>query len=119
MEPLVGGIMERYIRNAFAAFTVAFIFSGFAVAQVSDDISLARNWKFCAGEVFELPKEIFQEWIPVGCEVVDCCPGCPGMDRINWRIRVEGAPLESLSLKFSRLPKDIAGRLKLGGTAQG
>lgn len=112
--------MERYIRNAFAAFTIAFIFSGFAVAQVSDDISLARNWKLCPGEVFELPTEIFQEWVPVGCEVVDCCPGCPGIvDKINWRIHVEGAPLESLSLKFNRLPKDIAAGLKLGGTAQG
>ena len=112
--------MDRYIRNALAAFTVAFIFSGFAVAQVSDDISLARNWKLCPGEVFELPKEIFTEWVPVGCEVVDCCPGCPGiLEKINWRIHVEGAPLESLTLKFNRLPKDIAAGLKLGGTAQG
>lgn len=112
--------MDRYIRNALAAFTIAFIFSGFAVAQVSDDINLARNWKFCPGEVFELPTEIFQEWVPVGCEVVDCCPGCPGIvDKINWRIHVEGAPLESMRLKFNGLPKDVAARLKLGGTAQG
>jgi len=113
--------MERYIRNAIAAFFIGVIFSGFAVAQViSDDIGLARNWRLCPGEVFEIPEIVFQEWVPVGCEVVDCCPGCPGpIDKINWHIHVEGAPLESLTLKFNRLPKDVAAGLKLGGTAQG
>jgi hypothetical protein len=113
--------MERRIRNGLAALTIGLLFSGFAIAQIiSDDISLARNWKLCPGEVFELPQEIFQEWVPVGCEVVDCCPGCPGgLDKINWRINVVGLPVESLSLKFSRLPKDVAARVKLGGTAQG
>lgn len=112
--------MDRYIRNSIAAFIIGLMFSGIAAAQAIDSIDLTRNWKLCPGEVFELPQEIFQEWVPVGCEVVDCCPGCPGgLDRINWRIHVEGAPLESLTLKFNRLPKDIAAGLKLGGTAQG
>ena len=111
--------MERYIRRAMAVFATAFAFSGLA-AQAADDIGLSRNWKLCAGDVFELPKDIFVEWVPVGCEVVDCCPGCPGiLDKLSWRIIVEGAPLESATLKFARLPRDIAAGLKFEGTAQG
>jgi len=111
--------MERYIRRALAVFAIAFAFSGLA-AQAAGDIGLSRNWKVCAGDTFELPKDIFTEWVPVGCETVDCCPGCPGiLDKLSWRIKVEGAPLESATLKFSRLPKDIAAGLKFEGTAQG
>src|SRR5687768_13644896 len=41
------------------------------------------------------------------------------LDKLQWRIRVEGAPLESATLRFNRLPKDIAEGLKFGGTAAG
>ncbi|HEU5134994.1 MAG TPA: hypothetical protein VFU13_07605 [Steroidobacteraceae bacterium] len=111
--------MERHIRRALAVFAIACAFSGLT-AQAADDIGLSRNWKVCATDTFELPKDIFTEWVPVGCEIVDCCPGCPGiLDRLSWRIKVEGAPLESATLKFSRLPRDVAAGLKFEGTAQG
>jgi hypothetical protein len=110
--------MKRVIE-AMAAFAMAFLFAGFASAQVGT-AGPHKYWKLCPGEVFELPEEIFTEWIPVGCETVDCCPGCPGiLEKLQWRIRVEGAPLESVTLKFARLPTDIAKGLKLGGTAKG
>jgi len=110
--------MERYIRRAMAAFVIACAFSG--LAAQAGDIGLSRNWKICANDVFELPQDLYVEWIPVGCETVDCCPGCPGvLDKLSWRIIVEGAPLESATLKFSGLPKDFAARLKFEGTAQG
>ncbi len=112
--------MKRDIRGAMAAFAVAFLFSGFAGAQVQGGIDASRLWKLCPNEVFELPQEIFEEWVPVGCEAVDCCPGCPGvLDKLQWRIRVEGAPLEAVGLKFARVPKDIAAGLKPGGAAVG
>jgi hypothetical protein len=102
-----------------AVFVIAFAFSGLA-AQAGSDIGPSRIWKICPGDVFELPQDLFTEWVPVGCEVVDCCPWCPGiLDKLSWRIKVEGAPLRSATLKFSRLPKDIAAGLKFDGTAQG
>src|ERR1041384_8681386 len=94
---LQGGMMKRDIRGALAAFAFAFLFSGFAGAQVQGGIEASRLWKLCPNEVFELPQEIFEEWVPVGCEAVDCCPGCPGvLEELQWRIRVEGTPLESV-----------------------
>jgi hypothetical protein len=113
-------MMKRDIRGALAAFAFAVLFSGFAGAQVQGGIEASRMWKLCPNEVFELPQEIFEEWVPVGCETVDCCPGCPGvLDKLQWRIRVEGAPLEAVGLKFARLPKDIAAGLEAGGAAVG
>lgn len=43
--------------------------------------------------------------IPVGCEIVDCCPGCPGPP-LDWVIRFEGELVEGLALRFEGLPVD-------------
>ena len=51
--------MKRLIIVAFCLFAAAG-----AYAQLQD---------LC----IDMPQEI-PEWHPVGCEVVDCCPGCPG-----------------------------------------
>jgi len=69
----------------------------------------------CIDELIQSPGVI--NWIPVGCEVVDCCPGCPGAP-IDWRIRVAGDPIESVTLKFEDLPAEMSGKLKLQGNAK-
>jgi hypothetical protein len=68
----------------------------------------------CIDELIQSPR--VANWIPVGCEVVDCCPGCPRAP-IDWRIRVAGDPIESVTLKFEDLPADMFGKLKLQGSA--
>lgn len=35
--------------------------------------------------------------IPIGCEAIDCCPGCPA-GPISWRVRAEGAVVEAVEL---------------------
>jgi hypothetical protein len=52
--------------------------------------------------VLGLPEQTLPP-IPVGCEVVDCCPGCPKPDVLDWRIRLEGDLVKSAVLKFSNL----------------
>ena len=55
----------------------------------------AAHWerffaKICLEDLLEIPQEIPEIPVPVGCEVVDCCPGCPGPpDFLEWRILVE------------------------------
>jgi hypothetical protein len=56
-------------------------------------------------------------WMPVGCEIVDCCPGCPG-NVIDWRIRVTGDALESVLLQFENLPGEAARALNIKGRAR-
>lgn len=43
--------------------------------------------------------------IPVGCAAVDCCPGCPGPDIIDWRIRVKGEGVQSIQLQTKQVPR--------------
>ena len=74
-----------------------------------------------AGEVidprcFEVPP--FKEWIPVGCEIVDCCPGCPGAElMIDWVINYAGDPFEAVALRFEGLDREVAARLRVEGDA--
>jgi hypothetical protein len=53
--------------------------------------------------------------IRVGCETIDCCPGCPKAP-IEWRILVEG-PLHEVSLQFENLAVSPA-KLSLQGPAR-
>ena len=39
----------------------------------------------------QLPMEFSREIvIPVGCEIIDCCPGCPAGGFLDWHVRVSG-----------------------------
>lgn len=59
-----------------------------------------RYYTICIEEIIEIDPG----WIPVGCEVVDCCPGCPGPGVLDWLIRVEGDPIVDLTLEWENLP---------------
>jgi hypothetical protein len=57
--------------------------------------------------------------ILVGCEIVDCCPGCPGPPyEIDWRIRVSGPVLEAVNLWFPTLSPDAARRMNVEGNGR-
>jgi hypothetical protein len=112
--------MERNLRSPLTAFVAALILSALSAAQAGPGGNFAGDWRLCIDEIADIPQDLFALHIPVGCELVDCCPGCPAMDpTIYWRVRLEGMPFESASLKFDRLPKDIAAKLKVSGSAQG
>jgi hypothetical protein len=98
----------------------------FALFQVTTEAEGIDNVRFepapdCAKQnpidpdCFEIPP--FKEWIPVGCEIVDCCPGCPGEREIDWVIRVDGNPFESLVLQFEGLEEGAFERLRITGNA--
>src|SRR5215470_8341462 len=57
-------------------------------------------------------------WHPVGCEIVDCCPGCPGPGEIDWNIKVSGDPAERVLFEFERLPAEGAKKLSIKGNAK-
>ena len=48
--------------------------------------------------------------IPVGCESIDCCPGCPAREAIAWRIQLGGDTIESMMLEFEGLPAGSGAR---------
>src|SRR5262249_50057059 len=57
------------------------------------------------------------QWIPVGCEVIDCCPLCPGK-LLDWVIRVDGDPFFAAVLFFDNLPSEVAKGLTIEGNAK-
>ena len=79
----------------------------------------ALHWSRIRGLCLDvdLPQEIWREDIPVGCEIVDCCPGCPGPPMIDWRIRVERG-MRGATLRFEGLDARQLGALKVTGNAK-
>ncbi len=51
--------------------------------------------------------------IPVGCEVVDCCPGCPGPP-LDWHIFVS----DPVELTFENLPSETREKVVVEGNAK-
>jgi hypothetical protein len=65
---------------------------------------------------FEPPPMV--EWTLVGCEIVDCCPGCPGSAvEIDWVINYAGDPFETVVMRFEGLAPEVAARLRVEGDA--
>jgi len=75
----------------------------------------AAHWdkffKLCLEEI-----QIPPEYVPVGCEVVDCCPGCPGPpDWLDWRILVEKQFASGVEISLEGLDERALAGLKLRG----
>jgi hypothetical protein len=53
--------------------------------------------------------------IPVGCEIIDCCPGCPGGGTLEWRIEVGKTVFEGAELRFEGLSPGTLQKLSISG----
>ena len=53
--------------------------------------------------------------IPVGCELVDCCPGCPGSGAFEWRINMDSRTFGEAELKFEGFSGEELRQLRLDG----
>jgi len=104
--------MRQRRHQIFWFAVITFILCG--VVQVSAG-RLDLSTVLCIDEIIDLEPE--RSWIPVGCEVVDCCPGCPGPP-IDWRINVRGDLLEAVVLKFENLAPEQASQLGIKGTGR-
>jgi len=43
--------------------------------------------------------------IPVGCQLVDCCPGCPASALLDWQVQATGDAMGSLEVAFEGLAR--------------
>jgi hypothetical protein len=56
------------------------------------------------------------QWVPVGCESFDCCPGCPG-NILDWIVWVEGDPMDRVVLRFENLSPEAQRSARIEGNA--
>jgi hypothetical protein len=64
---------------------------------------------------YEVPP--YKSYIPVGCEIVDCCPFCPGRI-VDWEIYADGDPFDKLVLQFEDLSREVAAGMTVEGAAR-
>ena len=74
--------------------------------------------QLCIPEAIKPPPFIKRAPIPVGCELVDCCPGCPGAGPLEWRINIDAKVLTGAELRFEGLAPGALKQLKLSGNAR-
>jgi hypothetical protein len=55
--------------------------------------------------------------IPVGCELIDCCPGCPAVRSLDWRITTKTNILDGAQLRFEGPAPEVK-ELKIEGNAK-
>lgn len=109
--------MKKRMHRIFVSLTTFFLFFlsasslwSFEMAAIVGYDRLFRN--ICLDDFIV---ELDEPFIPVGCEVIDCCPGCPGPGFIDWRINVEGNLASNVDIKFSNMPKSAFKNLKIKG----
>ena len=97
------------MRQAFAFFCLLLLTAAPARAAHWD-----KFFRLCPEEIV-IPPEL----IPVGCEVVDCCPGCPGPPEwIDWRILVEKQFARGVEISLEGLDERALAGLKFRGNVK-
>jgi len=96
--------------------TILFLFTAlvFCLAAPAEAMHHDSFMRFCPDEFqkFDIP-------VPVGCEAVDCCPGCPGpLDVLEWRILVDKELGRPIQIAFDGMDENAMRRLQVRGNAQ-
>jgi hypothetical protein len=101
---------------SFVVFQVTTEAEGFDNLRFEHQPDCARSEGRIDPACFEVPP--YKEWILVGCEIVDCCPGCPGdIFEIDWVMDVDGDRFDNLVLQFADLSREVAAGLRVEGNA--
>jgi hypothetical protein len=56
--------------------------------------------------------------IPVGCEIIDCCPWCPGPGPLDWRIRIEGQAFQGAEVRLEGMTPEQLKSVKVSGSGK-
>jgi len=74
--------------------------------------------QICIGDAFLPP--IFKNGapIPIGCELVDCCPGCPAAGPLELRVEVDAKVLAGADLRMEGMSSTQLRSLKIEGNAK-
>lgn len=74
--------------------------------------------RVCVGDAIMKPPIALPGPIPVGCELVDCCPGCPASGPFEWRMNVDATVLTGAELRLQGLGQAQLKQLQISGNAK-
>jgi len=81
----------------------------------ADATPLALDVKICSSDIpVALPSKKF----PIGCAILDCCPGCPGPGPLEVRLDFAAPTGSEARLSVGGVPKPALSSIKLGGNAR-
>jgi len=107
---------RRWIMRYLISFTfLALFLMGTPVARA---LHVDFIYTFCPEEALEVLSVIEDIPIPVGCELVDCCPGCPGPGFMDWKIYIGKGAIQGAKLRFEGLSQKSLRQLKISGDAK-
>jgi hypothetical protein len=72
------------MRSTAATWTL-FVLAASGIAFESHAQYKVRD-RICIADLRKAPPVLPANPVPIGCELVDCCPGCPGGGLIEWRV---------------------------------
>ena len=103
-------------KSVFCLLALLVVMVTHAYGQAAYDPYGPRHLYLCIDKFFEvvIPPEAFPP-IPVGCEVIDCCPGCPAREPIDWRIKVDGTAVSEVLFEFKNLDPMISKKTSVEG----
>jgi hypothetical protein len=74
--------------------------------------------RLCIPDAVAVPRIEKRAPIPIGCELVDCCPGCPATGPLELRVSIDATIVTGAELRFEGLADADLKRLKVSGTAK-
>lgn len=94
-----------------------------AVLLLAPATATAIHWdlvyRFCPELFVEIPRLVEEIPIPVGCEVIDCCPWCPGPPQdFEWRVNIDKTRFQGATLRFEGLTQKHLSQLQIKGDAK-
>jgi hypothetical protein len=101
------------VRRLLCALGLALLLTAPPLAGTASGSPRSYRIPFCIDKMALIPKHAVKLAIPVGCALVDCCPGCPAAGSLAWRVRLGGRALRSVTLGFEGL--SLTGSLEVEG----
>ena len=91
------------------------LIAGFLVTNVCSATSYDVYYRACVENQIDMENVTEAFPIPIGCEVVDCCPDCPKDGQLDWRVTFDERLFERVNLDFGQLQGESLRRIKVEG----
>lgn len=105
------------MRASAALFRLLVISLG-AIPMTATALQHSELDRICIADAVPVPLIEKRVPIPIGCALVDCCPGCPAKGPIELRVHIDASIVTSAELTFEGISASNLGRLSVSGAGR-